>query len=593
MVTQTETTGKPPSVREKHNCTLLSGPFCCGPTGSRRNVCSHHLSLRIADAKNSTLTALQRTSSPVLRCLELAGTQVARFCYASTGDQEMKIFREILRWLLRALLLVIALVLLTWVAIFVPRSYYRRQAAKPPTAFIVENAPVIALVHARVIDGTASPAVDDQTILISGGKIVAFGAFFTTEIPREARVIDSSGKTVIPGLVMMHEHLFTTSSSITAAIHHRPEGLQESLPFPLMYLAAGVTTMRTTGSMDGEEDLAVKHAIDAGKRPGPDIFLTAPYLEGKPSAESAPHYYPQMRILKDAEDARQSVDLWASKGMTSFKAYMNITPEELKAAIDEAHRKNLKITGHLCSVGYTEAADLGIDNIEHGLPFDEEFYPDKLPGVCPDLLKAMSFFDSRLDVNRSDVQAMTRHLVDNGVAITSTLAVAEDFTGAPQPLSWMANREERALGWRSWLMYRMIRNQFQKHPFPHLLTKEMQFERDFVASGGVLLAGCDPTGDGGTLAGYGDQREIELLVQAGFTPEQAIHVSTENGAKFLGQDLRIGTIAVGKQADLVVVRGDPSRQISDIRNVELVFRKGIGYSAARLFGAVRGLVGVE
>ena len=205
----------------------------------------------------------------------------------------------------------------------------------------------------------------------------------------------------------------------------------------------------------------------------------------------------------------------------------------------------------------------------------------------------MPFFDSRLDVNRPDVRAMTRHLVDKGVAITSTLAVAEDFTGAPQPLSWMADRERRALGWRSWLMYRMIRNQFQKHPFPHLLTKEMQFERDFAASGGLLLAGCDPTGDGGTLAGYGDQREIELLVQSGFSPVEAIHIATENGAKFLGQSERIGTIAVGKQADLVVIAGDPSKQISDIRGVEVVFKNGVGYSSAKLFRAVSGLVGVD
>jgi imidazolonepropionase-like amidohydrolase len=503
------------------------------------------------------------------------------------------IFRSILNWVGRlALVLVLALAGL-WIAILVPRAYYRRQAAKPSSAFIVEDAPVIALIHARVIDGTGSPAMDDQTIVISGGKIVAFGASSATQVPQQARVMDASRKTIIPGLVMMHEHLYTTSSSITAAIHHRPELLQESLAFPLMYLAAGVTTIRTAGSIDGGGDLAVKHAIDAGQRPGPEIYLTAPYLEGKPSPESAPRYYPQMRILKDAEDARHTVDLWASKGMTSFKAYMNITPEELKAAIDEAHRKNLKITGHLCSVGFTEAADLGIDNIEHGLPLDEEFFPDKLPGVCPDLLKAMPFFDSRLDVNRADVRAMTRHLVDKGVAITSTLAVAEDFTGAPQPLSSMADREQRALGWRSWLMYRMIRSQFQKHPFPHLLSKEMQFERDFVASGGLLLAGCDPTGDGGTLAGYGDQREIELLVQAGFSPVEAIHIATENGAKFLGQSGRIGTIAVGKQADLVVIAGDPSKQISDIRGVEVVFKKGVGYSSPKLFRAVSGLVGVE
>lgn len=510
-----------------------------------------------------------------------------------TMEPTKGILRKVLNCLGRLTLLLVLVLCGLWVVIHIPRAYYKRQATQPPSAFIVEDAPVIALIHARVIDGTGSPAVDDQTLVIRGGKIVALGASRAIEIPRGARVIDLSGKTVIPGLVMMHEHLFTTSSSISAAIHKTPWLEEEAVPFPLMYLAAGVTTIRTTGSIDGEEDLAVKRAIDTGRRPGPEMFLTAPYLEGKPSPESANLYYPQMRILKDAEDARRSVDLWASKGMTSFKAYMNITPEELKAAIDEAHKKNLKVTGHLCSIGYTEAVDLGIDNIEHGLPFDEEFYPNKLPGACPNLLEAMSFFDSRLDVNRSDVQAMTRHLVDKGVAITSTLAVAEDFTGKPQPLSWMADREERALGWRSWVMYRMIRHQFRKHPFPHLLTKEMQFERAFVADGGLLMAGCDPTGDGGTLAGYGDQREIELLVQAGFSPVEAIHIATENGAKFLGQAERIGTIAVGKQADLVVIAGDPSKQISDIRRVDVVFKKGVGYSSAKLFRAIRGLVGVE
>jgi len=119
------------------------------------------------------------------------------------------------------------------------------------------------------------------------------------------------------------------------------------------------------------------------------------------------------------------------------------------------------------------------------------------------------------------------------------------------------------------------------------------FQRDFVAAGGLLVAGSDPTGDGGTLAGYADQRELELLVKSGFAPVEAIHIATANGAEFLGQSARIGTIARGKQADLVVVTGDPSTNISDIRNVELVFRKGVGYDSSKLFAAVKGLVGVE
>ena len=505
----------------------------------------------------------------------------------------MKIFRKVLKGLLRTSLLIIAVVFLAWIEIRASRAYYRRAALQPPANFIVEQAPVIALTHARVIDGTGAPEFEDQTVLLESGKITAFGASSSVKVPNGARELNLSGKTLLPGLVMLHEHLFTTSSELSAALRGIPKLLEQSGPFPLMYLAAGVTTMRTAGSIDPDADLALKRAIDSGERPGPDIFLTAPYLEGKPSSDSAPYYYPQMRQLTDPADAIRSVDYWASRGMTSFKAYQNITPDELRAAIDEAHRKNLKITGHLCSVGFTEAADLGIDNLEHGILVDEEFYPDKHRAICPDFAKAAEFFNAELAISSPQVHAMIRHLVERNVAVTSTLAVDEDFAGHSQPLSEMENREHRALGWRSWLMYRMIRSHFEKQPITHLLEKEMQFERDFAGAGGLLLGGADPTGDGGTLAGYGDQREIELLVLAGFSPEQAIHICTSNGAEFQGRGAQIGTIAVGKQADLFIVRGDPSRNISDIRNVELVFRRGVGYSSSKLFGAVRGLVGVD
>jgi hypothetical protein len=247
----------------------------------------------------------------------------------------------------------------------------------------------------------------------------------------------------------------------------------------------------------------------------------------------------------------------------------------------------------LCSVGFTEAADLGIDNLEHGIAVDTEFFPGKQPGICPEQADTWRDFDQRLDVRSAPVQAMIGHLVDHHVAMTSTLAVFADFAARGETFEAMRDREERALSWQSWLKFRLIRRFLGKHPFANLLTKEMQFERDYAAAGGLLMAGCDPTGDGGTLAGYGDQEEIELLVRAGFSPVEAIHIATANGAEFLGQSGRIGTIAQGKQADLIVIDGDPSARIADIRKVEIVFRKGVGYSSEKLFGAVHGLVGVQ
>src|SRR5207245_3614564 len=126
-------------------------------------------------------------------------------------------------------------------------------------------------------------------------------------------------------------------------------------------------------------------------------------------------------------------------------------------------------------------------------------------------------------------------------------------------------------------------------PWPAAFKKEMEFERAFVKAGGTLLAGLDPTGMGGIVAGFGDQRELELLVEAGFTPLEAIHIATYNGAQYLGEADKVGTIAPGKQADLVVVKGDPSQKIEDIENVETVFKDGVGYDSAKLLESVRGL----
>jgi imidazolonepropionase-like amidohydrolase len=122
---------------------------------------------------------------------------------------------------------------------------------------------------------------------------------------------------------------------------------------------------------------------------------------------------------------------------------------------------------------------------------------------------------------------------------------------------------------------------------------EMDFEHAFAKAGGLLLAGVDPTGNGGALPGFGDQREVELLVEAGFTPLEAIQICTQNGARYLGIENEVGTIAPGKAADLIVVRGAPDKNIADIESVQLVFKDGVGYDSEKLIQSVRGLVGIR
>src|ERR1700743_2962285 len=312
---------------------------------------------------------------------------------------------------------------------------------------------------------------------------------------------------------------------------------------PRLYLAGGVTTARTAGSMEPYADLALKKIIDAGEKPGPKLRITGPYIGDLFSM------IPQLHTLADADDAGRTVDYWAAEGVTSFKAYMGIKPEELKVAVEHAHAKGLKITGHLCAVGFREAAALGIDNLEHGIFVDTEFYPGKKPGVCP-AKEASEDFARNVDIQSAPVQAMIRDLVDRHVAVTSTLAVFE-ITVPNRPAIRKMSRAKQALSQQGWATYLQTRGSIaeQNDPLSAIsLKKEMQFERDFVKAGGLLMAGCDPTSFGGVLPGYGDQRGIELLVDAGFTPVEAIHIATQNGAVYLGENDQIGSIAAGKAA---------------------------------------------
>ncbi len=452
--------------------------------------------------------------------------------------------------------------------------------------FVKVDAAVIALSHVRVIDGTTAAPREDQTIIISKGKIGSVADASTVTVPKDAQVLDLHGYTVIPGLVGMHDHMFYPVGNVVFG--------EMAFSFPRLYLAGGVTSIRTTGSLEPYTDLEIKKAIDTGKMAGPKIHVTGPYLEGAGS------WALQLHQLTGPEDATKTVNFWLDQGVDNFKAYMFITPAELSAAIAAAHKRGAKVTGHLCSIGFREAADLGIDDLEHGLLVDTEFLPGKKPGVCPDKPEDPDLI-AKLDTNTGPLHDMISYLVQHHVAVTSTLPVFEmgSFPGRPT----LQKRVLDALSpdARSAILERRVRSsdtarireQYgrDESPWPAAFKKEMESEHAFVQAGGLLLAGLDPTGMGGVIAGFGDQREVELLVEAGFTPLEAIHIATANGAQYLGELDRIGTIASGKQADLVVIKGDPSKKIEDIENVETVFKDGIGYDSAKLIESVRGVVG--
>jgi imidazolonepropionase-like amidohydrolase len=440
--------------------------------------------------------------------------------------------------------------------------------------FIKVQAPVVVLTHVRVIDGTGAPARADQTVVIRDGTLAAIGDSSRTAPPAGATVIDLTGRSIIPGLVMLHEHLYYTTGPGVYG--------QLGASFSRLYLAGGVTTMRTAGNTNGIMDINLSRRIAAGELAGPAIDATAPYVNG-------PSPFLQMHALNNAEDARKHVAYWADQGATSLKAYMQITRDALKAALDEGHRRGMKMTGHLCSVTYAEAAELGIDNLEHGFFAATDFVADKQPDVCPGQALGQQTI-AALDENGAPFKALVKTLVDRRVALTSTLTVFETLTrGRPMPpgldvlTPQLKQSYERA--------YQRV-SQNDQAVYPVLFPKAMRLERAFARAGGTLVAGTDPTAAGGVVPGYANQRQIELLVEAGFTPLEAMTIGTLNGAKYLGRDAKIGSLAVGKQADLVVVGGDPSVTIADIRRVETVFRNGVGYDPAKLIDSVKGSVGI-
>ena len=464
----------------------------------------------------------------------------------------------------------VALLLCTTTAAAQRPASFGQQARQ----FISVNAPVVALVNVRVVDGTGAAPRENQVIVIDGDRIAAVGPAASTTIPQNAQRMDLGGHTVIPGIVGLHDHTFYTTSA---------RSIQISTSAPRLYLASGVTTIRTTGSMSPYAELSLKRSIDSGVTAGPHMYVTGPYITAGLAGG--------MASVSTPDEARRLVAYWAEEGVSWLKFYTGISRASMRAAIEEAHRRGVKTTGHLCSVSFREAVELGIDNLEHGLFTNTDYDPEKRPDQCASGSMAKL---ATLDMNSAPVRATISEMNAKNVAMTSTLAVFELFVANRPPLE---QRVLDAMAPDVRTEYLQARTQISQNAgfgiSPDVFRKAQDFDVAFVKAGGLLAAGVDPTGNGGALPGYGDQRNYELLIEAGFTPVQAVQIMTANGARVLGGADRFGRIAVGQRADLVVINGDPIARPAEIRNVVTVFKDGVGYDSAKLIESVRGAVGVR
>jgi len=441
--------------------------------------------------------------------------------------------------------------------------------------YVSTDTAVVAITGVTVIDGRGTPARQGQTVVLRDGRIAEIGG--GVRVPEGALTIDGAGMTLIPGIVGLHDHMFYTAAGGRAA--------QMSYTGPRLYLASGVTTVRTTGTRSPYADINLKRAIDAGQAPGPRIHVTTPYLTGPDGGGS-------MFVADQPEAARRFVAYWASEGATWVKFYTDVSRASMKAAIDEAHRQHMKATGHLCSVTFREAVGLGLDDFAHGVLTATDFVPDKQLDKCPPNVYRQ--LDSLVVPDGPVAKSLIELMVKRGASMTTTMAVFEALSPKrpvtdPRSLDLMAPPVREA-----YLANRAFIDSMPQGTFtPDGFARALAFDKRFYAAGGILASGVDPTGNGGALPGYGDQRGYELLREAGLTAEQAVQVVSYNGARVLGVVDRLGSVEKGKIADLVLLRGDLTADPSVIRNVVTVFKDGVGYDPGKLIDAVRGRVGID
>jgi hypothetical protein len=443
--------------------------------------------------------------------------------------------------------------------------------------YVSSDSAVVAITGVTVIDGKGTPAAPAQTVVIRNGRIAEVGPAVKLKAPAGAQVVDGSGMTLIPGLVGLHDHMYYSAAGGVST--------QMSFTGPRLYLASGVTSVRTTGSVSPYADINLKKSIDAGETPGPRIHVTTPYLTGGAGGG-------EMFATDDPAAAKAFVAYWAREGATWVKFYADITKASMKAAIDEAHRLGMKTTGHLCSVTFREAVNLGIDDLAHGAFTATDFVPTKEPDKCPP--DSYKLLDSLATGEGPVATSLIDLMVKKHVSMTTTMAVIEAFyPGRPvtdertldlmTPAVRTADLAQRAYidTTKGWVFT------------PDGFKRSLAFDKAFYAAGGILGSGVDPTGNGGALPGFGDQRGYELLREAGLNAEQAVQVVTWNGARVLGVDKDLGSVTPGKIADLVLLRGDLAADPSVIRNVVTVYKDGVAYDPTKLIDAVRGRVGVN
>ncbi|HWZ80002.1 MAG TPA: amidohydrolase family protein [Candidatus Sulfotelmatobacter sp.] len=415
------------------------------------------------------------------------------------------------------------------------------------------RADTLAIVGGTLIDGTGAAPVADAAVVIRKGRIVATGPRSKVKIPKHANVVDAKGKFILPGLWDMHAHF-------------------EQVEWGPIYLAAGVTTVRDCGN-ELEFITAVRDAIAQGRGLGPRLLLAGVVDGTGPLALG-------VERVDTLEQARSWVDRYHDARFQQMKIYSSVKLEELKAVTDEAHRLGMTVTGHVPE-GLTafQTVEAGQDQINH-ISYIADIMHAPLPETATRADRRNAIIN--IDLNSPESQKALAFLKDHHTVVDPTIALYELFTAttAKPPASFEPGVDKIAAE---------LAGQVTDVEPPNETSdaQEKVFQKQVAIVGALHRAGITiVAGTDQAVPGHSLHREIELYVQSGFTPLEAIQSATTVPAHVMGLDKELGTIETGKRADLILINGDPLQDVHNTRNVEYVITNGTMYHTAELWQSV-------
>jgi imidazolonepropionase-like amidohydrolase len=411
----------------------------------------------------------------------------------------------------------------------------------------------IALVGGTLIDGTGRDPVLDSVVVIEKGRIVDAGPKSRVKIPSGAQKVDARGKTILPGLWDMHAHF-------------------EQVEWGPIYLAAGATTVRDCGN-EFEFITAVRDAVANGRGLGPRLLLAGIVDGTGPSAIG-------VERVDTPEQAKMWTDKYHDAGFQQMKIYSSVKLEEVKDVADEAHRLGMTVTGHVpIGLNAYQTIEVGQDQINH-IPYILDIMVPTLPADASRLDQAQA--RANLDLNSPAAQKAIAFLVQHGTVVDPTIALFEFFSASTaKPAASIEPGVTKVAPELQAILTDV------GPPSPNAGINEKVFAKELAVVGALHKAGVPiVAGTDQTVPGHSLHREIELYVQAGFTPMEAIQAATIVPARVMGLDKEVGTVEPGKRADVIILDGNPLEFIHNIRKVEFVITNGIMYNCAELWRSV-------